>query len=277
MTSLRARPLAHRLLFPNVSHDAQLPSLVSPPELSAELYDVLALSLRAYVIPWWSRISRYDKQFLPHLTRTFTTVIHRLDARIRAAPLSDLVCAYIPAILTQHYRDYRNAELKLGTAYASGASASLPQLFHHLQPHIAVSEDGQLDPEYFRQLIDHILSVCLPSDDYQPAAERLIIREVILKVLLFDIIPKVSQPWFIQKSILDLLQLNEQNGQPELSCTTLSPSDGGFSLHSVLIIFLSAVRAISVYISSSRSSTSPKVTKPCPSSLSHVLRSLHSP
>ena len=215
MSSLRTRPLAHRLLFPSLPPDAQLPPLVASPELSAELYDLVALSLRAYVVPWWSKLSRYDKQFLPQITRILTTLIHHLDRRIHAAPIAPLLCAHVPAIITQHYIDYRNAHDKLGTSYATGAAASLPRLFHQLQPHIAVSADGCLDPEYFRQLIDHILEVCLPPEDFQPEAERFIIREIILKVLLTDVIPKVSQPWFIQKSILDLLQLHDQASQPE--------------------------------------------------------------
>lgn len=209
-TTLRSRPLPNRLLFPTLSPDAQLPPLVASPELTAELYDLIALSLRAFVVPWWSKISRYDKQFLPEITRILAVVIHQLDARVQAAPLPDIFLCHVPAIITQHYRDYRNAHHKLGTSYASGAAASLPQLFHQLQPHMAVSADGRLDTEYFRQLIDHILQVCLPPEDYQLNSERFIIREVILKVLLNDVIPKITQPWFIQSSILDLLQIQDQ-------------------------------------------------------------------
>ncbi|RDB28457.1 PXA domain protein 1 [Hypsizygus marmoreus] len=242
-STTRTRPLPHRLLFPALPPDAGLPPLVGSSDLDAELYDFIALALRAFVIPWWSKISRYDKQFLPEITRILTAVVRELDARVRAAPLAPLLLCHVPAILTQHYRDYRNAQHKLATSYASGGAASLPQLFHQLQPHMAVSADGRLDTEYFRQLVDHILKVCLPKENYEPDAERFIVREVILKVLLNDVVPKVTQPWFIQKSILDLLQLNDQPPEPPRSPSPRSPSS--FSFHTVLVLFLSAIQAVS--------------------------------
>jgi len=201
------QPISKRLLFP---HDDVLPPLLlSPaatPDLNAELYDFIALALRAFVVPWWSKISRYDKEFLPHINRVLTTVIRVLEARLLAADLPLLLFHHVPTIFTQHYRDYRNVTAKLSTSYASGRAASLPQLFHQLQPHIAVSSDGRIDTEYFRQLLDLILKVCLSEEDYQPDAERFIIREVIIKLVVNDVVPKVTQPWFIERTILDLLQ-----------------------------------------------------------------------
>lgn len=86
-----------------------------------------------------------------------------------------------------------------------GGAVPLPHLFHHLQPHVAVSVEGKIDEEYFRQAFDHILKSCLPPQDYAPEAERYLIREIILKVVVKDVIPRVTQPWFIQRTILDLL------------------------------------------------------------------------
>ncbi|KAG6850325.1 hypothetical protein H0H93_014900 [Arthromyces matolae] len=241
-TSTRTRPLPHRLLFPSITNDAPLPDLVGITDLDAELYDVLALALRAFVLPWWSRISRYDKQFLPIISNVLTVVIRSLDARIRTINLPPLLLIHAPAIVTQHYRDYRNAHSKLTTSYAAGGAASLPQLFHQLQPHIAVSPDGNLDKEYFRQLVDHILHVCLPEENYKPDAERFIVREIILKVLLNDVIPKITQPWFIHRSILDLLQLQARLSQPR---PPSPPSTSSFSFHTIIVLVLSAIQTIS--------------------------------
>lgn len=204
--------LARRLLFPN--HSGDLPPLLAspnvPPELQAELYDFIALALRAYVNPWWTKITRYDKEFLPQIARILTTVIRALETRVLALDLPALVFQDVPMILTQHYNDYRNAASKLSSSYATGGAASLSQLFHHLQPHIALSADGKIDLEYYRQIVDHMLKACLPPEDYAPEAERLIVREVIVKVLVDDVVPRITQPWFIQKTILDLLGSGEE-------------------------------------------------------------------
>ncbi|KAG6911788.1 hypothetical protein DXG01_000034 [Tephrocybe rancida] len=126
---------------------------------------------------------------------------------------SPLLLVHAPAIITQHYRDYHNAHRKFHTSYAADGAASLLQLFHQLQPHMVVSADGRLDTEYFRHLVDHILKACLPEEDYQPEAERFIVREIILKVLLNDVIPRITQPWIVQRAILDL-QLQTQATSP---------------------------------------------------------------
>jgi len=194
--------LASRLLF----HSQPLPLLPHlNPDLSNELHDFVALSLRAFVSPWWSKITRYDKDFLPHLNLIITHVIRALDSRIQQLDVPDLVFHDLPTILTQHYRDYRNVAAKMQTAYATGGAASLPALFAHLQPHMAISQEGVIDREYYRQIVDHILKASLPPEDYEPESERIIVREVVVKVLIDDVLPKITQPWFINRSILDLL------------------------------------------------------------------------
>lgn len=218
-SALAKASLSKRLLFPTwPSND--LPPLfaapTTPPELTAEVYDFVALALRAFVNPWWTKITRYDKDFLPDITRILTHVVRAVEARVQDADLAPLVFRDVPAILTQHYRDYRNAASKLSTSYASGAALPLPVLFHGLQPHMAVAPDGSIDPEYVRQIVDHILKACLPEEDYAPEPQRFIIREIVLKILLKDVFPKITQPWFIQKTILDLL------GQEDVVLTKVS-------------------------------------------------------
>jgi hypothetical protein len=235
--------LAKRLLSPN----DPLPLLISQ-DLTPELYDFIAISLRAYISPWWSKISRYDKDLLPHITRILISVIRVLHSRTQALDIQSLVFRDVPPIITQHYRDYRNAASKTSTAYATGGAVPLSSLFFHLQPHIAILPNGSLDPEYYRQIVDHILKVCLPPDDYDPEPERLIVREIIVKLLLNDVIPKVTQPWFIHRTILDLIgppenppyfvALPHSQSQPSLSSSS-------FSFHTLIVLVLSALQSFS--------------------------------
>ena len=200
--------LAKRLLFPTLPPDADLPRLLlspdAPRELDTELYNLVALALRAYVIPWWSKITRYDKEFLPEITRILTSVVQVLETRLTSTDLSPLVFRDMPTLLTQHYVDFRNAKAKLHTSYAAGGAATLPELFHQMQPHMAVSADGQIHEVYLRQAADHVLKICLPPEDYEPEVERYIVREVVVSVLKASL-PKITQPWFIHKVILDLM------------------------------------------------------------------------
>nr|VWP00602.1 MARTX [Ganoderma boninense] len=253
--------LAKRILFPTLHPDADLPPLLLSPsaalELNHELYDFIALALRAFVNTWWTKLTRYDKEFLPHITRILTVVIRNLESRLLAADLSPLIFRDLPTLLTQHWLDYRNASSKLHTSYAAGGAVSLPQLFHQLQPHMAISPNGVIDQVYVRQAVDHILKVCLPPEDYAPETERYIVREIILKVLLEDVLPKVTQPWFIHKLILAQLgsekvvvvveQLeNPVDGitKPERPALERRPSTH-FSFQTLAILILSAVQSVS--------------------------------
>lgn len=256
--------LAKRLLFPQLGPDAEVPPLFSspnlPPELNAEIYDFIALALRAFVNPWWTKISRYDKEFLVQINRVLTQVVRSLEARLSKTDLSPLIFRDLPTLITQHYEDYRLASSKLNTSYSVGGATSPPQLFHQFQPHVAVSADGSINEDYLRQLVDFILKACLPPEDYDPDTERYIIREVILKVLT-GVIPRISQPWFIHKLALDLLGPSESTVSAEkvdvflllqvsvLTSPTIQPppdpSKQHISFHATVIFILSAIQAIS--------------------------------
>ncbi|KAF8845426.1 hypothetical protein BDN67DRAFT_1065284 [Paxillus ammoniavirescens] len=244
--------LAKRLLFPHLPPGSDLPSLFAspacPPELNDEVYDFIALALRAFVNIWWTKITRYDKEFLPQIASIVTHAVRALEERLLNVDLSLLVFCDIPAVITQHYRDYRHAASKVSTSYATGGALSLPQLFHQLQPHMAISADGSIHEEYFRQAFDHVLKACLPPDDYAPEAERFIIREIFLKIVVKDIIPRVTQPWFLQKTVLDLLGPSSDvvsDKQPSDTPASASHANSHFSKSGIIVLFLSAIQTLS--------------------------------
>ncbi|KAG8220111.1 hypothetical protein J3R82DRAFT_1131 [Butyriboletus roseoflavus] len=241
--------LARRLLFPQLRPGSDLPPLflspACPPELDDEVYDFIALALRAFVNTWWTKLTRYDKEFLPQITSIVTHVVHSLEERLLNTDLSLLVFGDIPALITQHYRDYRQAVSKASTSYATGGALSLPQLFHQLQPHMAISPDGSIDEEYFRQAFNHILRECLPSEDYAPEVERFIVREIILKVVIKDVIPRITQPWFLQKMVLDMLgPCPDVSEQPSVSSTS-ARGHSRFSKSNIIVLLLSAIQKLS--------------------------------
>ncbi|KIM54229.1 hypothetical protein SCLCIDRAFT_99106, partial [Scleroderma citrinum Foug A] len=242
--------LAKRLLFPLLPPGSPLPPLflspACPPELHEEIHDFIALALRAYVNTWWSKITRYDKEFLPQLTNILTHVIRVLEQRLLAADLSIFALCDIPTLVTEHYIDYRHAAAKVSTSYATGGSHSLPHLFHQLQPHLAVSAQGQIDEEYFRHVLDLALKICLLPEDYAPEAERYILREILLKLIVRDVIPRITQPWFIQKSVLDLIG-SPPDRTPFKPSDSSSPNRHGHSsqLSNWIVLFLSAIQSLS--------------------------------
>ncbi|KAJ3989396.1 PXA domain-containing protein [Lentinula detonsa] len=248
-TANRSVPLSKRLLFPTTPASSfELPPLLlNPsisPEFNAELYDFIALALRAFVQPWWTKITRYDKEFLPIITGILTHVFRTLEDRLAKArqrgDLAELVFKNVPTVITQHYRDFRLAQSKLTSSYAAGGALSIQTLFHASQSHMAVKAGGEIDLDYVRFLVDHILKTCLPKEDWNPEAERLIVREIIVKIVVQDILGKITQPWFIEKMILEQL-MNIPSTKPKVAV----PPSNGFSMHTLLVFVLTMIQSIS--------------------------------
>ncbi|KAI0048407.1 hypothetical protein FA95DRAFT_1605272 [Auriscalpium vulgare] len=241
--------LTKRLLFPHLPPAAPIPHILpdAPPALNTELYDLVALALRAYVTPWWSKITRYDKSFLPEITRVVTVVIRTLDARARAADISPLVFRDLPAAIAQHYADYRSAARKGGSSYAAGGATAHAQLFHALQQHIGVTPEGALEEVYMRTAIDAVLKVCLPEEDWEADPERYIVREIVVKIICADVVPRITQPWFVYKTMLDLLGPAEDILKPpDPRPRRAVPSSSAFpSWHTIVVFFLSTIQTIS--------------------------------
>ncbi|KAI0343888.1 hypothetical protein BDW22DRAFT_1419010 [Trametopsis cervina] len=253
--------LARRLLFPTLPPSSPLPPLLTSPsatpEINEELYTLIALVLRAYVHPWWTKITRYDKEFLPDITRVLARVISTLESRVVHTDFAPLFFRDVPNLLTQHVLDYRTARSKLHTSYAAGGAATLAQMFHNMQPHMAISAEGVVDDAYVRQALDDVLRVCLPEEDYEAEPERFIVREILVKVVLGGVFPRVVQPWFVHQQVLGLLgaergmekseSLGPTTSQPHHPGSSPNPSTSTstFSFQALLIFFLSAIRSIS--------------------------------
>jgi uncharacterized protein (DUF2267 family) len=216
--------LARRLLFPYLPPSKPLPLLITGftdgnalepngtipalQTLNDELYDFLALSVRGFIFPWWMKITPRDREFPQDVTRIITCVLRQLEDRVMVADVPLLLANILPTLVKQHYADYHTASSKLGTSYVTGLpndNDPLAHIFHSLQPHMAISSEGKVDPNYIRQAVEHVMKSCLPPEDWDSETERSIIREIIVKIILENAFPRLSQGWFIQKNLLELI------------------------------------------------------------------------
>ncbi|GBE78161.1 predicted protein [Sparassis crispa] len=117
---------------------------------------------------------------------------------------------------------------------------------------MAISVNGLIDEVYVRQAIDFLLKECLPPDDYESDAERYVFREIVVKVLLSSVVPRITEPWFIHKLILDLIgpekdALSENSDTPRHASLRLNqtPQRRALSFQSLAIFFLSAIQSFS--------------------------------
>ena len=157
-------------------------------------YDLTALALRAYVNPWWTKITRYDKQLLVELTRILSSALHTLEAKALAADLSTLAYHDLPTLLAQHCATTASPRGNSGPPTPPPGSAFLLMLFHGQQQLVVVSLDGKIDQVYVRAAVDVILKTCLSPEDWEAEAERYLIREMIVKTVCVDLAQRITQP-----------------------------------------------------------------------------------
>ncbi|KZT41362.1 hypothetical protein SISSUDRAFT_1017588 [Sistotremastrum suecicum HHB10207 ss-3] len=236
--------LAKRLLFPHLPPNTPLPPFLASPaaasQLNPELHEFLALALRAYVQPWWSKISKYDKDFIPSIAEVIIFFSQTVEQRLIASSphLITALCCDWPNLLEQHYTDYRNATRKVGTSYASGGELSLAALFHASQRHMAIDDQGFVNETYLCLSVEHVMKRCLPPEDWNSEAERAIVRELVVRLLLDMVWGRIAKPWFWMKLTLDLLgPPPESNHKPR--------QHGRITIHGLLILFLSSVQSLS--------------------------------
>ncbi|CEL57563.1 hypothetical protein RSOLAG1IB_02305 [Rhizoctonia solani AG-1 IB] len=249
--------LARRLLFPSLPPTAPLPPILTlglpeddPAlvELNKELYDFLALALRAFVQTWWGQITPRDKDLLPQITRVVTHVIQDIEQRASNVDLGNLVLSQIPVLVDLHVNDYRISAMRMGTAFTNASpSPTIPGLFHMLQPHVAIQTNQDtgvpiISEVYLRQLVENILRLSLPSEDWESEAEKCAVREIVACVVLGNVFKKLAQPWFLHQVILGLIKPNSSvQSEPTTSLSRFHVP----SVQVLVIFVLSAMQTIS--------------------------------
>lgn len=175
---------------------------------------LLALVCRWYVVPWYSAITRDpDRTFVRHVSAILVHVVQALEVRLAHVDLVELAALDLPALLEQHAADLREAAHKAGSAHAHNRTTD--EVFRALQSHIAVQlvpdpsggpPRPQVDKTYLRALVDNLLRLLLPPEDYRAETERTVVREIIVNIVLGAVFDKVAQPWFLQQIIARVIE-----------------------------------------------------------------------
>ncbi|KAK4052368.1 hypothetical protein OIV83_002170 [Microbotryomycetes sp. JL201] len=139
-------------------------------------------------------------------------VIQTVEVRLAQVDLVSLLVNDIPLLLERHIADFDQAVAKSETGVAQ--NLNLAETFHSMQPHMAIkflkdeptgARVPVIDKTYLRTLVEQLLRLLLPPDDYQSDTERLIVREIIVNTILGNVFNRVAQPWFVNGVIIKLL------------------------------------------------------------------------
>ncbi|GAC76927.1 hypothetical protein PANT_22d00258 [Moesziomyces antarcticus T-34] len=188
------RSFYRRVLFQDLSPNAEAPTITHDAELDHEIYLLLAYLLRETVLPWYSKLTP-DREFLTQVTSIITAIVHtiterqlfpaqanapspatnesdihapRTPAQSDLVRIHDLLSRDIPLVLRQHCQEFRLACAKAGSVWAPlGASATPPTLTKDVS---SVEHDEQRRQQVHEHLSAEYQSAFLPSSKIDSAS-----------------------------------------------------------------------------------------------------------
>ncbi|KAH7027891.1 putative intermediate filament protein MDM1 [Microdochium trichocladiopsis] len=174
------------------------------PGLSHAVDNLLGLILRDFVNSWYSRISS-NPVFTHEVDRNIRLALSSLCDRLADADLVEAVISRIVPILTNHFKDFFDAEravrgrkLNRDVTESEELDLAIASKFRDGKLHAAASlsyADTKLArQEHLRQIISRILPQLLPANMINSRAVLSIVREIVSCAVLFPVMQLLSDP-----------------------------------------------------------------------------------
>ncbi|KAI9679780.1 MAG: hypothetical protein M1817_004794 [Caeruleum heppii] len=172
-------------------HDL-LPSLTSSNDIDLQLYGFIAIIIRDFVASWYAKITP-DHGFVDEVLLIIAHCTRGVEERLRKVDLVSVVLDEVPALVNDHIVAYRTSERPSQT---HPFPTSPHAIYHTLLPHPALSPvpcptdistlaaQNANETAYRHMLIDRILAVLLPVEDYQNDCLRALVVEILSELVV---------------------------------------------------------------------------------------------
>lgn len=199
---------------PQVNWKNKLPSLCSSDEVNTELYALIALVLRQFVLSWYYSIVD-DPAFLSDIATVLANCTKLLEERLVEADLYTLFLEDIPMILEMHINDYRTVKQRYGSLILP--KNSIEAAFHSLRPHPAL--DGPEDEKnYLKILAKGLVAFLLNEKDLNSSLAQTFVDAIVENLGLAGTIDKLSEPWMLYEIFTKIFETffpdNFSQGKP---------------------------------------------------------------
>ncbi|KAL4896653.1 PXA domain-containing protein [Aspergillus ambiguus] len=234
LTSDRATiALIRRILCPQSANNSgtpgpqtleELPPLTSSNEVDRQLYALIAIIIKEFVLSWYSKITT-DQALVNEVLQVIAHCTRALEQRLRSTDVAGLILDEIPALIESHIISYRLAKEQ---SHDSGFSPSLRDIYHTLSPHPGLYPvpdpsnpracEKQLENEvaYRQLLVQGMLAVLLPTEDLENACLRTLVGDILADLILGnEVSRKICEGWFLWESVTKLLEAVGQSNNTE--------------------------------------------------------------
>ncbi|KAF9895388.1 hypothetical protein FE257_000293 [Aspergillus nanangensis] len=205
---------------PSTQSLEDLPPLTSSNDVDLQLYALIAIIIKEFVLSWYSNITA-DQALIDEALQVIAHCTRALEQRLRATDVAQLILDEVPALIEAHIFWYRHAR---ELAETSGVSSSTREIYHTLNPHPGLSPipdpadsktvDQQLENEstYRQMLVQAVLAVLLPTEDLENVCLRTLVGDIMADLILGnEVSGSVCEGWFLWNSVIKLI---EKTGKP---------------------------------------------------------------
>lgn len=253
--------MIRRVLCPQASNQSgtsgpqtleELPPLTSSNDVDRQLYALIAIIIKEFVLSWYSKITT-DQVLISEALQVIAHCTRALEQRLRSTDVAGLILDEIPALIESHitckslpfpgilvrsalkgtdddqYSAYRLAKEQSAN---SAFSPSLRDVYHTLSPHPGLSPvpdlsnsravEQQLENEtaYRQMLVQSMLAVLLPTEDLENPCLRTLVGDIFADLILGnEISGKICEGWFLWESVTKLLEVVGQSANREGNTT----------------------------------------------------------
>lgn len=194
---------------------------------------LLAQVVRQVILPWYARITQ-DRDFIVEIVIALRSALQ--VAAFRAAStssgrsssvLSLFVSEELPALLIQHYREYRRASDVYPSFRSPKGGPTATQVYLASNPHAAlsVSRQGRLhvSEAYLDSLLQSLLEALLPAEQSSSEAQVAILRDVIKGSITNQFRVRGRGAWVLVRAIGQFMGRDLDSSSLSSSQASLSP------------------------------------------------------
>ncbi|KAL3994350.1 PXA domain family protein [Acanthocheilonema viteae] len=233
------RYVANRGRFSENACYEQKQSMTNSAAIDAILEQMLSYVIRDFVDSWYSNLTP-DHHFKESLKRSARRTIAAFSQCVQKVDFVPLLTQHIVDDIASHFRLFRRAKERAQLHYGKNYTTDeLETIFFDLELEMEkcycrdlVSTCPHYENAYFHDVADILFYLLMPAEDFRSRPFRFLLREVYVKRMMLPLFDMLSDPDFINHSIIWLL--SETNLKPEDFITTLETVDSRKALDAIL-------------------------------------------
>ncbi|VDN01291.1 unnamed protein product [Thelazia callipaeda] len=207
--------------------------------IDAVLEQMLSYIIRDFIDKWYNNLTP-DHLFQESLKRSARRTIAAFSQCIQKVDFVPLLTQHIVDDIASHFRLFRRAKERARLHYGKNYSTDeLETMFFDLELEMEkcycrdlVSTCSHYENAYLHDVADVLLYLLTPPEDFRSRPFRFLLREIYVKRIMLPLLDMLSDPDFINYSIVWLL--SGTNLKPEDFITAIESTDNVKALDAIL-------------------------------------------